>query len=55
MWIRKGKLCGGTLKAYQVQEKPTLDNIFKLYIVIVIWNVCVINLIILKGCEKFYL
>jgi hypothetical protein len=32
-WVRiqKGKLCGRTLKAYQIQDKPNLDNIFKSY------------------------
>jgi len=29
--IRKGKLCGKVLKAYQIQDKPNLDNIFKSY------------------------
>jgi hypothetical protein len=33
-WFRmeNGKLCGITLKVYQVQNKPNLDNIFKLYL-----------------------
>ncbi len=28
----KGKLCGRTLKTYQIQDKPNLDNIFKSYL-----------------------
>jgi hypothetical protein len=28
----KKKLCGRTLKAYQVQNKPNLNNIFKSYL-----------------------
>ncbi len=32
MQIQKGKLCGRTLKVYQVQNKPNLDNIFKSYL-----------------------
>ncbi len=32
MWIWKGKLCGRTLKVYQVWDKPILDNIFKSYL-----------------------
>ncbi len=31
MQIWKWKLCGKTLKVYQVRDKPNLDNIFKLY------------------------
>jgi hypothetical protein len=30
--IRKGKICDRTLKTYQVQNKPNLDNIFKSYL-----------------------
>jgi hypothetical protein len=30
--IRKEKLCGRALKAYQVQDKSNLDNIFKSYL-----------------------
>jgi hypothetical protein len=30
--ISKEKLCGRTLKAYQVRDKPNLDNIFKSYL-----------------------
>jgi hypothetical protein len=26
------KLCGRTLKAYQIQDKPNLNNIFKSYL-----------------------
>jgi hypothetical protein len=32
--IRKGKLCGRTLKAYQVQNKPNLDNIFQIILML---------------------
>ncbi len=32
MWIWKGKLCGRTLKVYQIWDKPNLTNIFKLYL-----------------------
>jgi hypothetical protein len=32
VWIWRGKLCGKTLKVYQVQNKPNLDNIFKSYL-----------------------
>ncbi len=32
MQIWKRKLCGRTLKAYQIRNKPNLDNIFKSYI-----------------------
>jgi len=32
VWIRKGKLCDRTFKVYQVQDKPTLNNIFKSYL-----------------------
>ncbi len=32
MQIRKGKLCGRTLKVYQVQDKPNVNNIFKSYL-----------------------
>jgi hypothetical protein len=32
VWIWKGKLCGKTLKAYQLGGKPNLDNIFKSYL-----------------------
>ncbi len=31
VWIWKWKLCGRTLKSYQVRDKPNLDNIFKSY------------------------
>jgi hypothetical protein len=27
---KKKKLCGRTLKAYELQDKPNLDNIFKM-------------------------
>ncbi len=30
--IQKGKLCGRTLKTFQVQDKPNLHNIFKSYL-----------------------
>jgi hypothetical protein len=30
--IQKWKLCGRTLKIYQVWNKPNLDNIFKSYL-----------------------
>jgi len=30
--IQKDKLCGRTLKAYQVWDKPNLNNIFKSYL-----------------------
>jgi hypothetical protein len=30
--IRKGKLCGRTLKTYQIRNKPNLNNIFKSYL-----------------------
>jgi hypothetical protein len=29
--IREGKLCGRTLKAFQVRNTPNLNNIFKSY------------------------
>ncbi len=32
MGIWKGKLCGRTLKAHQIQDKPNLDNILKSYL-----------------------
>ncbi len=32
MQIRKGKLCGKTLKTYQIRNKPNWDNIFKSYL-----------------------
>ncbi len=32
MWIWKEKLCGKTLKAYHIQYKPNLNNIFKSYL-----------------------
>jgi len=32
VWIQKGKLCGRTLKAFQVWDKPNVDNIFKSYL-----------------------
>ncbi len=32
VWIPKGKLYGRTLKAYQIRNKPNLDNTFKLYL-----------------------
>jgi len=32
VWIWNGKLCGRTLKVYQVQYKPNLGNIFKPYL-----------------------
>jgi hypothetical protein len=32
MRIQKGKLCGKTLKAYQIQDKPNLDHVFKSYL-----------------------
>ncbi len=31
VWIQKGKLCGRTLKAFQVRNTPNLNNIFKSY------------------------
>jgi hypothetical protein len=30
--IRKGKLCGRTLKTYQVQKKQNINNILKSYL-----------------------
>jgi hypothetical protein len=30
--MQKGKLCGKTLKAYQIQDKPNIDNVFKSYL-----------------------
>jgi hypothetical protein len=30
--IQKGKICEKTLKAFQVQNKPSLHNIFKSYL-----------------------
>jgi len=32
VWIWKGKLCGRTLKTYQIQDKSNLDNIVKSYL-----------------------
>jgi hypothetical protein len=32
VWIWKGKLYGRTLKAYQMRDKPNLDNTFKSYL-----------------------
>ncbi len=32
MQIGKGKLCGRTIKVYQIQNKPNLNNIFKSYL-----------------------
>jgi hypothetical protein len=32
VWIQKEKLCGRTLKVYQIWDKPNLNNIFKLYL-----------------------
>jgi hypothetical protein len=32
VWIQKGKVCGRTLKADQVWDKPNLNDIFKSYL-----------------------
>jgi hypothetical protein len=32
MQIRKGNLCGRTLKAYQIWDKPNSNDIFKSYL-----------------------
>ncbi len=55
VWIQKGKLCGKTLKAYQVWDKLNLDNIFKSYFSYCDMEGLHNHLIILKGCKKNYL
>ncbi len=55
VWLRKRKLCGRTLKAYQVWDKPNLDNIFKSYLSYCDMEGLHNHLIILKGCKKIYL